>query len=116
LPRRKEKLLLQAHKTEFPPSLTRTPSSRGINEPVATSRRPMAVRWVTTGGCIATTAIVWAVMTANATGECIATVKRVAIATWIADETESGRIETGTAGAEIGTTGVTSMKSDLGIA
>jgi hypothetical protein len=43
-------------------------------------------------------------------------VKRVAIATWIADETESGRIETGTAGAEIGTTGVTSMKSDLGIA
>jgi len=38
----------------------------------------------------------------------------VAIATWIADDTESGGIETGTVRTEIGTTGVTPMKTDPG--
>ena len=45
---RKEKPRLQPHK-QLLPSLTRTPSSGGINEPTATNRRPTTVRWVATG-------------------------------------------------------------------
>jgi len=46
------------------------------------------------------------------TGECIATVKRVETAKWIATDTESE----GTALTGIGATGVTTMKIDLGVA
>jgi hypothetical protein len=48
------------------------------------------------------------------TGECIATVRQVAIATWIADDTVSEGIETGNARTEIGLAGVPSMKTGPG--
>jgi hypothetical protein len=47
------------------------------------------------------------------TGECIATVRQVAIATWIADDTVSEG-ETGNARTEIGLAGVPSMKTGPG--
>ena len=48
------------------------------------------------------------------TGECIATVSRAAIATWIADVTASGEIEMAT--MRTGTTRVTPMRIDPGVA
>jgi hypothetical protein len=73
----------------------------------------MIVRWGAIGACAAATMIVMAATTAKwvQTGECIATVMRIGIATKTADDTENGAIatiEAGTArttGAE--TTGVT---------
>ena len=72
----------------------------------------MTVRWVATGGCVGATATVWAAKTAKwvPNGECVATAMMIAIATRIADDTETGAIETieaGTARTEIETTGVT---------
>jgi hypothetical protein len=43
-PNRKKKLPLQLCRPELPLSLTKTPRSRGINEPTATTRRPTTVR------------------------------------------------------------------------
>jgi len=46
------------------------------------------------------------------TGECIATVRQAATATRIENDMESVEIEIGTALTEIGTTGVTTIKTD----
>jgi hypothetical protein len=57
---------------------------------------------------------VWAAMTREwvVTGERIATVRQAATATRIENGMESVEIETGTALTEIGTTGVTTIKTD----
>jgi len=70
------------------------------------------MRSIATGGCVAVTATVWAAKTAKwvPTGECIAIVRQIAIATRVADDTENGAIatiEAGTARTGAETTGVT---------
>jgi hypothetical protein len=72
----------------------------------------MIVRWGAIGACAAATMIVMAATTAKwvQTGECIATVMRIGIATKTADDTENGAIatiEAGTARTGAETTGVT---------
>jgi hypothetical protein len=104
-PRGRKGSNMELRKPELLPRLTRNRRNSRINESAATNRGPTTVRWVTTGGCIAATATVWAAMTVRRvqTGGCFATVRWAAIATWIVDDTESGGTETGTTRTEIGT-------------
>jgi hypothetical protein len=73
-------------------------------------------KWADTNSDSDTRSAVVSIARLTATGECIATVRRAAIATWIADVTASGEIETGTMRTGIGTTGVTPIETDPGVA